>query len=56
MSDLVKSCPECLENGETFAMRLEKRARPDGGAMFVGEDQWVCPECGHSEDVEPPAA
>jgi hypothetical protein len=35
-------------------LRLEKRERPQRGAMFVHEDWWVCTnkDCGHAEVAE----
>ena len=39
-------CPKCQT-----PMTLDKRKRPESGAMFVGEDYWICPnpKCGHTE-------
>ncbi len=33
-------------------MNKRKRARPEGGPMFVGDDEWVCPKCGLVEPAE----
>ena len=35
-----KKCPNCGTE-----MKLEKRPRPESGAMFMGDDMWVCPKC-----------
>jgi endogenous inhibitor of DNA gyrase (YacG/DUF329 family) len=48
-----KPCPECQKNGRTSEMKLEKREKPrSGGAMFIGEDVWSCPACGHTVDAD----
>ncbi len=47
-AEQMKKCSQCGS-----PMRLEKRARPEGGPMFVAEDQWICQnaKCGHVEDA-----
>ena len=40
-------CPKCESK-----MHLYQRVRPEGGAMFVGDDMWVCPKCLHSQHAE----
>lgn len=53
MADQTKNWPECAKQGRTVAMKEDKRHRPAGDSkvesMFMGEDVWVCPECGYAE-------
>ena len=53
MAKTTKNCPECAKKGNTVAMTKKKAARPEGASsMFVADDMWVCPTCGHAEVAE----
>jgi hypothetical protein len=43
----TRLCPRCCSS-----MHLRQRPRPDGGAVFVHEDEWICGNgaCGHVMD------
>ena len=43
----LKKCPDCGTE-----MKLEKRAKPEGGAMFMSDDMWVCSKCHRSINAE----
>jgi hypothetical protein len=47
-------CPECAKNGKIVAMKKDRGSRPGrrperAEAMFIEDDMWVCPTCGHAE-------
>lgn len=50
MAEQKKDCPECSKKRNLVAMTKKKAARPEGvSTMFVADDMWVCPTCGHAE-------
>lgn len=50
---MAKNCPECAKKGNSVEMTRKKRPRPEGASsMFVADDMWVCPTCGHAEVAE----
>lgn len=49
MIETSKTCPDCKS-----PMKLDEREKPQGGAMFIGPNRWICTNeiCGKVIEIE----